>query len=99
MGRSQTEIALMTIFKAQQFFAIEAPSAGFLPQFRGGGNGHKELLGASPVHFLTNDLFDFPNDSETEREIRVDAGGDFTNQTGSEHELMADGFRFARVFS
>jgi hypothetical protein len=56
-------------------------------------------LGAGPVHLLSNDLFDFPNDPEAEREVGVDAGGYLANQTGSEHEFMADGFRFARVFS
>jgi hypothetical protein len=99
MGRPQTEIALVTILKAQQFFAVETPAAGFLPQLCGGNNWHKQFLRASPVHLFTDDLFDFPNDSEPEREICIDASGDFTNQTGSEHELMADSFRFARVFS
>ena len=36
---------------------------------------------------------------ESEREVGVDAGCHFANQTGSEHERMADGFRFAGSFS
>jgi hypothetical protein len=56
-------------------------------------------LGAGPVHLLSNDLLDFSDDPKAEREVRVDAGRHLPNQTGSEHELMADCFRFARVFS
>jgi hypothetical protein len=56
-------------------------------------------LSAGPVHLLSNDLLDFSDDPKAEREVRVDAGRHLANQTGSEHELMADGFRFARVFS
>ena len=89
----------MTILKAQQFFAVKIPSAGFLPQFCGGGNGHEEFLGAGPVHLLSNDLLYFSDDPEAEREVRVDTGCHLANQTGSEHKLMADGFCFARVFS
>ena len=89
----------MAILKAQQLFAVKTPPAGFLPQFCGGGNGHEEFLGAGLVHLLPNDLLYFSDDPEAEREVRVDAGCHLANQTGSEHELMTDGFRFARVFS
>ena len=99
MGRSQAELALVAILEAQQLFTVKIPSSGFSPQLCGRGNGHEEFLGTGPVHLLTNDLFDLSNDSEAEREVRVDAGRHLANQSGSEHELMADGFRFARVFS
>src|SRR5262245_17730331 len=99
MSRAQAELALVAILEAEQFLAVEIPPAGFSPQFRRRGNGHKEFLGSSTIHFLTNDLFDLSNDPEAEREIRVDTGRHLANQTGSKHELMADGFRFTRVFS
>ena len=77
MGRAQAEIALMTIFKAEQFFAVEIPSAGFSPQFCRRGDRHQEFLGAGPVHFLPNDLFDLSNDPEAQRKIRIDACSTF----------------------
>src|SRR5688572_22111106 len=99
MGRSQAELALVAILEADQFLAVEIPSAGFSPQLCGRGNGHEQFLGSSPVHLLTNDLFDLSNDPETEGEICVDTSRHLANQTGSEHKRMADGFRFARIFS
>src|SRR6185295_16313736 len=99
MGWSQTEVAIMPILKAQQLFAVEVPPACFLPQFCRGGDGHEEFLSTGPVHLLSNDLLDLPNDPETEREVRVDAGRDLANETGSEHQRMTDGLRFAGIFS
>ena len=32
-SRTHAEIAVMTVFQAQQFFTVKLPAAGFLPQF------------------------------------------------------------------
>src|SRR6185503_18652935 len=99
MSRPQAELALVAILEADQFFAVETPSAGFSPQLCGRRNRHEKLLGSGPVHLLTNDLFDLSNDPEAEREVCIDAGCHLANQAGAEHEPMADSFCLARVFS
>src|SRR5688572_31046107 len=88
MGRSQAELALVAILEADQFLAVEIPSAGFSPQLCGRGNGHEQFLGSSPVHLFTNDLFDLSNDPETEGEICVDRSEEHTSELQSQSNIV-----------
>ena len=42
-SRAHAEIAVMTVFQAQQFFTVKLPAAGFLPQFGRLYHRHQQL--------------------------------------------------------
>ena len=58
-GRAHAEIAVMTVFQAQQFFTVKFPAAGFLPQLGRLHHRHQQLHAACARHFFAHDVFDF----------------------------------------
>ena len=63
--------------------------------------GIEQLDGAGAVHLLADDRFQLLDGAQAERQIGVDAGGDFADHAGAHHQLLADdvgvGGNFANV--
>ncbi len=98
MRGAQAEIPFVPVFEAQQLFPVEVPPAGFFPELCRRGHGHQEFLCSGAVHFVANDLFHLADDTQAEREIGIDAGRDLSNQTGAQHEPVADCFSLTGGF-
>jgi len=98
VGRPKTEISLMPVLETLQFRAIFNPAARFLPEFGGLHRRHQEFLGASPIHFLANDLFDFAHNAKPHGQQVVDAGRDLSDHSGAKHISMADYLGVSRSF-
>ena len=59
VGGSKAEFPFVPIPEAEHLFAINVPAACFLPKLPGLDDGHKQFLGACPVHFLSDNGLDF----------------------------------------
>jgi len=65
----------------------------FLPQLRRLHDGHQDLLAVDRVHLLANDLRDLAQHLPSQRQIRVDAGGELADEPGTDGQLVADHLR------
>jgi hypothetical protein len=93
MGRAKAAFPFIAIPEPEKFFTVMAPPAGFFPQFPGLHRRHEYLLSSCPIHFLTDNLFQFLDNSESYRQIRIDAACQFSYHSCPDHELMADNLR------
>jgi hypothetical protein len=92
------EVALMAILQAQQLGAVLLPAPRFLPKLGGLHGRHEQLEGARAIHFFADDLLDLAQTAQAEGCPGVDAGGESADETGAQHQLMADDLRFGRGF-
>ena len=67
MRGAQAKIAFMTIFKAEQLFAVKIPPARLSPEFRRRSDRHQHFLRAGSIHFFPHDSFDLTDDAEPQR--------------------------------
>ncbi len=95
---AEAEIPGVPVLEAQQFLAVNMPAAGLLPEFSGLHRGQEHLLGAGPVHLLAHDVFDFPEYSQSQRQIIINAGGELADHAGPEKQAVGDGLGLGRVF-
>ncbi len=98
MGRPHAEFRFLAVLEAQQFLAVLFPASRFLPQFCRIRHRHEDLQGAGAIHLIPHNLLHLADRPQAEREIVVDPRGDFADQSGTEHELMADNFGIGRRF-
>ncbi|OQA83239.1 MAG: hypothetical protein BWY29_00453 [Microgenomates group bacterium ADurb.Bin238] len=98
MGGAETELPVVAVLETQQFLAVNVPSPGFLPEFRGLDKGKGDLQGARPVHLLADDLLGFSHHPLGEGEEGVNPGRQLANHAGPEHQAVAHDLRLARVF-
>lgn len=98
VGRTDAEVTLVAVFQAQQLRAVLLPATGFLPQLGGLDARHQHLQGAGGVHFLTHHGFDLAHYPQAHRQPGVQAGGQFADHAGTQHELMADDHCVGRGF-
>ncbi len=87
----------MTILEAEKLLPVVVPSGCFFPEFSRGCDRQQQFLRAGSVHLLSNDLLDFADHAETEWKIGIDAGCYLSDQSGTQHQSVADGFRFAGI--
>ena len=92
------EIALVAVFETQQFGAVLLPATGFLPQLGRLHRRHEQFNRARAIHFLAYDLLDFAHAAQPHRHQGVNAATDTFDHAGTDHELMADDFRFGGRF-
>ena len=96
--RADDKVALVTVLQAQQFGTIFVPAPGLLPQFTGLHGGHQHLDGPGTVHFLTDDVFHLAQHAQAGRHDGIDATSQPFDDTGAQHEFMADDFSVSRSF-
>ena len=89
----------MTVFDPQQLAPVELPAAGFHPQLAGLNRRHQQLNGAGAVHFLAHDDFQLFQRAKAEREIGINARGDFSQHPAANHQLLTDDVGISRVFA
>ena len=97
-SRTHTEIAVMTVFQAQQFFTVKLPAAGFLPQFGRLYHRHQQLHATCAGHFFTHDIFNFAQYAQTHRHPSIKTGCVGFDQAGTNHQLVAGKCGFGRGF-
>src|SRR5699024_1873090 len=97
-SRLQNEIPFVSVLNAQQFRAISVPATRFFPELGGLYDGHQQFDGAGPVHFLAYDGFYFPDYTQTQWHVCVDAGRSLPYHAGAQHQLVADDFRIRGCF-
>ena len=96
--RSVGEFAFVTILEAQQLRSVLAPATRFLPQLGRLHRRHPQFQRAGPIHLLADDAFDFVQRAKTDRQPRVQAGGQAADHAGAQHELVTDDFRLGGHF-
>jgi hypothetical protein len=87
---SEAEIGALAILEAQQLLAVHLPAAALLPQFGGLNGGHQQLLTAVARELFADDVLEFADAAQRQRQVVVNAGGDFLNHAATHHELLAD---------
>ena len=92
--RPEAEVPLVPVLEPEELLAIEVPAPGLLPELRRRGDRHEDLLRPRLVQLFADDAFDLPNDTQAQREVRVDAGGDLADHAGAQHQPVADDLRF-----
>ena len=97
-GWTHAEIAVMTVFQAQQFFTIKLPAAGFLPQLGRLYHRHQQLHATCAGHFFAHDIFNFAQYAQTHRHPSIKTGCVGFDQTGTNHQLVAGKCGFGRSF-
>ena len=98
MRRADDEIALMTVFHAQQFRAVFVPAPGLLPQLGRLHRRHEQLKRPGTIHFFTHDLLDLAHHPQTQRHPGINATSEAADQSGPHHQLMTDQFGIGRRF-
>ena len=96
--RPEAKIAVVPVLETEKLLAVQVPPAALPPQLGRDDDGHQDLLRPRSVHLLPDDLRDFLDHAEAEREIGVDAGGDLPDHAGAKHELVADDLGFGGRF-
>jgi hypothetical protein len=70
-----------------------------LPDFRRLERGHEQFKRARTIHFLADDLLDFAQCAQAERQKSINAAGKFANQPGAQQKLVRENFRVSRRFA
>ena len=90
VGRAQHEGAVVAVGQTAQLGTILLPAAGFLPQLGRLHHGHRDFDGAGAVHLFPDDILDLLQDAQAGGQPVVEAGGQFTDHAGAQHQLVAD---------
>ena len=90
MGGAHAVVAVVAVFKAQQFLAVKIPTARFLPQVGGLHGGHEHFLGAGAVHFLAHDLGGFVHRAQAKGQVGINARSQLADHAGAGEQLVAD---------
>ncbi len=98
VGGAKAEIALMAVTDFQHLRAEYRPAPGFLPQFRRLHRRHQEFDGASAVHFLAHHSFDPAQYFQAQWHPGVESGTQTFDESGAQHEFVADEFGLGRGF-
>ena len=93
VGWANAEGALVPVLHAQKLGAVVPPAATLFPQLRGLHRRHQYLSGATVVHLIPNQRFDFSQYAKSRGQPGIDAGGDAANEAGAKHETVGDDFR------
>ena len=96
VGRTKAVFMAVTVLQAYHFCAVSVPTAAFLPDFCRLHNRHHDFLAACMVHLFADNIFDFFNNTPSQRQIGVHAIGGFTHKTGTQQQLMARNFSLGR---
>jgi len=94
---SEAEISLVAILESHELLPINLPPSALPPKFGRRGNGQQELLGAGPVHLLSNNPFDLPDDPQTQWQVVVDPSAHLTDHSGADQEFVTNNLSVGRV--
>src|SRR2546426_10078032 len=89
------EVAAIVVAEAEGVVLERFPASGLLPQRRRIYDRHAHLLPADPIDLLANDLLELLRDAEAERFEGPDAGGDLSDESAAQQQLVADELRLA----
>ena len=89
MGWADHKLALVSILEPQQFGPVRGPAARFLPELGGLYRRHEHFKRSGAVHLLANDLLHLAHHPQAHRQPAVNAGGDPSDQSGTQHQLVA----------
>ena len=87
---SEAEVATVAVVHAQQLATVLGPTSGFLPQFSGLDSRHQHFLGAALVHFFPHNPLYLAQGAKPHRQPGIEAGGQFADHAGAQHQLVAD---------
>jgi hypothetical protein len=96
-GRLEDEIALVAIAQPQELRTVGLPAARLLPQLARLHHRHAELDRAGAVHLFAHDRLDLAHDPRAERQPGINARRHAPNNSGPQHEPMAQELRFRRA--
>ena len=92
-GRREAEAAIVTVGHPQQFLAVNLPAARFLPKFGRLDGWHRQLAGAAFVELAADDRLQLGHAAQAEGQGGVDAGREFFDHAGADHQTVTDDFR------
>ncbi len=98
VGGAEAEIALVAILDLEHLRAEHRPAPGFFPQFRGLDCGHQEFDRAGAVHFLAYHRLDPAQHPQAQRHPGIQARSQTLDESGAQHQLVADEFGVGRGF-
>jgi len=73
VGGTEAHLAVVTVGKAHELWAVVVQAAAFLPQLRRLQHRHENLLGTRSIHFLAHDVLDLLQHAEAQGKERVQA--------------------------
>ena len=91
---AETVGAIVTIAETEEFRAVFVPASRLLPEFGRLDRGHEKFLGAASVHLFADHPLDAPEGPQSQRKPGVESLGERPNETGAQHQPMADELRF-----
>ena len=99
VGHRKDHVVVVAILKAEEFFANRRITTRFSPKFCGLHNGKIDFDAADGIHFLTDQVFDFFEDTEAHREVTIDTGGQRFDIAAAHEEDMTRHGGVARRFA
>ena len=92
VGHGKEHVLVVPVPEAEQFRPHGLKAARLLPQLRGQHHGHEDLLPADPVHLFADDRFDPVDDPLPRGKQGIDPGGNRTDESAADKELMTGCF-------
>jgi hypothetical protein len=90
VGHGEDQVTTGAVLEAGHLGADQVVTAGLAPDVGGVDDRHQHLLPPDGVHLLADDGLDLPDDAPAHREEAEDAGAKRADETGPEHEGVAD---------
>ena len=97
VGHTQAHVGAAPVLQAEQLVAHGVPATAALPQFRRMQARQLELLRADLLQLVADDARDLAAHPLTERQQRVAAGHQLTDQARAHEQLVAGRLRVGRV--
>ena len=89
LGHAEHQVGALAVLELEEVVAHEVISIRLLPDFGRVESREKHLLSANRIHLPTDDPHDFASHPLPERQHGVGAGGQLTDETTPDQQLMA----------
>ena len=91
--RAEDVVVIVAVPDDHHFFSIGETAAGFFPEFAGGKDRHQNFLHVDFRQLFPDDLFKLQKHVLSGRQIFVQTGTNFPDESGSGHQDVADDLR------
>src|SRR5690606_29374347 len=95
---AEAVVAALAVLEAKHVFAHHGPPPRLLPDLARMERRQEELLRPDRLHLLADDRLDLEQRAPRQRKLRVDAGGELTDEAGPQQKLVRDHLRVGRRF-
>ena len=99
VGGAVEHVAVLPVANAQHFGPVSVVAPAFAPQIGGlqGRHQHWNVTGANLL--FVNDIFDFTQNLEAQRQPGIDAGRVLLDHPCTQHHPVTDNLRLGRIFA